>query len=77
MLYLPDQGTPQLNWQQNASRLRGEMSRGKPIYDTYIDPRTGKQIPTDPESFLGMERQLLQSHRWIFDPRTGAYHPPR
>ena len=76
-LYLPDQGTPKLNWQQNSSRLRAEMSQGQPIYDTYVDSKTGLQRPTAPGSFLGAERYLLESHRWIFNPKTGAYHPPR
>jgi hypothetical protein len=74
MLYLRDQGTPKLNWQQNAGRLRSEMGQGKPIFDTHIDPATGQQIPTG--GFLRAERYLLESRGWRFDPQTGAYHPP-
>ena len=59
MLYLPDQGTPKLNWEQNAGRLRSEMGQGKPIFASYIDSVSGQQIPTG--GFLRAERYLLES----------------
>jgi hypothetical protein len=46
MLYLPDQGAPKANWKQNSGRLREEMRKGKPIYDSYINPITHKRIDT-------------------------------
>ena len=75
MLYLPDQGSPKLNWQQNAGRLRAEMRQGQPIFDSYRDPVTGLRIES-PNSFLNMERNLLESRGWQYNPQTGAYHPP-
>ena len=74
MLHLPDQGTPKLNWKQNAGRLREEMGKGKPIYDSYRHAATGNQIPT--KGFLNAERKLLESSGWKYNPQTGAYHPP-
>ena len=74
MLALRDQGSPQLNWQQNSSALRFEMRSGQPIFDSYVDPITGGQIPTG--GFLNAERNLLESHDWQFNPTTGAYHSP-
>jgi hypothetical protein len=74
ILYLPDQEIPKLNWFQNSSRLREEMRKGKPIYDSYIDPVTHEQIKTT--GFLNAERYLLESRGWRYDPSTGAYHPP-
>jgi hypothetical protein len=59
MLYLPDQGTPKANWKQNASRLREEMRKGEPIYDSFIDPITKEQIILEKKGFIDMERQLL------------------
>jgi hypothetical protein len=81
MLYLPDQGSAQANWAQNAGRLRQEMRAGEPIFDSYRDAATGFQIPagTTPSSggrFLNAERSLLESRGWQYNPSTGAYHPP-
>ncbi|MFH1870118.1 MAG: IPTL-CTERM sorting domain-containing protein [Pseudomonadota bacterium] len=74
MLNLPDKGSAQANWAQNAGRLREQMRQGNPIYDSYRDVVTGKQIPT--EGFLRAERNLLESRGWQYNPSTGAYHPP-
>jgi RHS repeat-associated protein len=74
MLYLPDKGGAQANWAQNASRLREQMGRGEPIYDSYRNVATGKQIATG--GFLGAERKLLESRGWQYNSATGAYHPP-
>lgn len=74
MLALPDKGATKMNWAQNASRLREQMRRGKPIYDSYRDPVTGMQIPA--KGFLRAERNLLESKGWKYNPSTGAYHPP-
>ena len=80
MLNLPNQGSAQANWAQNAGRLRQEMRAGEPIYDSYRDAATGLQIPagTTPTSggrFLNAERKLLESRGWQYNPSTGAYHP--
>jgi len=72
-LHLPNQGTPKLNWAQNASRLRLEMSKGKAIFDSYRYPN-GNLIPT--RGFLNAERNLLQSHDWWYNPKAGAWFPP-
>jgi len=74
MLYLPDQGSAQANWAQNAGRLREQMRQGNPIYDLYRDALTGQQIPT--QGFLRAERNLLESRGWQYNSSTGAYHPP-
>ncbi len=81
MLHLPDQGSAQANWAQNAGRLRQEMRAGEPIFDSYRNSATGLQIPagTTPTSggrFLNAERNLLESRGWQYNPSTGAYHPP-
>ncbi len=74
MLYLTDKGGTKINWAQNAGRIREQMRKGNPIYDSYRDPVTGLQIPT--QGFLRAERNLLESHGWQYNPATGAYHPP-
>ncbi len=74
MLNLPDKGSAQANWAQNAGRLREQMRQGNPIYDSYRDVVTGKQIPT--EGFLRAERNLLESRGWQYNSSTGGYHPP-
>ncbi len=74
MLNLPDKGSPKANWAQNSGRLREEMSKGNPIYDSYRNPATGERIPT--EGFLRAERNLLESRGWQYNPSAGAYHPP-
>jgi hypothetical protein len=81
MLYLPNQGSAQANWAQNAGRLRQEMRAGEPIFDSYRDAATGLQIPagTTPTSggrFLNAERKLLESRGWQYNPSSGAYYPP-
>lgn len=81
-LYLPKKGSPKANWKQNAGRLREAMKKGKPIYDSYRNPKTGAQIRTGqkPKSsgrFLNAERKLLESRGWKYNPQTGAYHPPK
>lgn len=73
-LNLPKQGSPKANWIQNSSRLREEMGKGQPIFDSYRNAATGQQIPT--KGFLNAERGLLENHGWKYNPQTGAYHPP-
>jgi hypothetical protein len=73
MLHLPNKGSPQANWKANSGALRAEMRKGQPIYDSYRDA-AGNQIQTG--GFLNAERQLLESRGWIYNPSTGAYHPP-
>lgn len=46
MLHLPNRGSVQANWAQNSGRLREQMSKGQPIYDSFRDATTGLQIPT-------------------------------
>jgi hypothetical protein len=80
-LYLPNKGNAKDNWKQNAGRLREEMRKGNPIYDSYRNPITGEQIkarPTPKSSgkFLNAERKLLESRGWKYNPKSGAYHPP-
>ena len=74
MLHLPGKGSAQADWAQNAGRLREQMRQGKPIFDSYRDVVTGKQIPT--EGFLRAERSLLETRGWQYNSSTGAYHPP-
>ncbi|HFD11996.1 MAG TPA: hypothetical protein ENJ32_05975 [Crenotrichaceae bacterium] len=74
MLNLSNMGSPKANWKQNSGYLREQMNKGDPIFDSYLDPKTGKQISTD--GFLNAERQLLESRDWKFDLSSGAYHPP-
>ena len=74
MLPLPDKGSAQANWAQNAGQLREQMRQGNPIFDSYRDAVTGKQIPT--QGFLGAVRNLLETRGWQYNPSTGAYHPP-
>ncbi|EPA97888.1 hypothetical protein PG5_16170 [Pseudomonas sp. G5(2012)] len=74
MLYLPNKGTPKANWSQNSGRLREQMAKGDPIYDSYRNPVTGERIPTG--GFLRAERSLLETRGWRYNPLTGAYYPP-
>lgn len=73
-LHLPNQGSAQANWIQNSSRLRAEMGKGNPIFDSFRDSATGQQLPT--RGFLKAERNLLENNAWKYNPQTGAYHPP-
>jgi RHS repeat-associated protein len=75
-LKFPDQGSRAANWAMNERLLREEMSKSKPIFDSYRDVATGLQVPTKQGTFLGKERSLLESHGWEYNPGTGAYHPP-
>ena len=80
-LHLPDKGSFKANWKQNAGRLREEMNKGNPIYDSYRNPETGIQIkagqtPNSSGRFLNAERQLLESRGWRYNPQSGAYYPP-
>lgn len=74
MLHLPNKGSPKANWAQNSGRLREEIGRDKPIYDSYRNPVSRERIPTD--GFLRAERNLLESRGWQYNPSTDAYHPP-
>jgi hypothetical protein len=71
---LPDMGSPQANWQQNASVLRQIMSKGNPIRDASIDPDTGALVNNT--GFLRAERKLLADHGWTYSPNTGYWSPP-
>lgn len=73
MLYLPDKGSPKLNWKANYSALRREMGLGKPIYDSYRLPNGGL-IPTG--GFLNAERFTLQTRGWTYSSNMGAWLPP-
>jgi hypothetical protein len=73
-LHLPNQGSTKKNWIQNSSRLRTEMRKGNPIFDSFREVATGQQIPT--RGFLNAERNLLETHGWRYNPQTGAYYPP-
>ena len=85
MLYLPDKGSPKLNWKANYGALRREMRLGNPIYDSYrntsgelIESRTwdiSKNKYTG--EFLNAERFTLRTRGWIYDPTTGSYLPPK
>jgi RHS repeat-associated protein len=81
MLFLPNRGSVKANWQQNAGKLRAEMRREEPIYDSYRTS-SGLQIPvgatpSSPGRFLNAERKLLESRGWKFNAETGAYDPPK
>ncbi|GJM11129.1 MAG: hypothetical protein DHS20C11_34050 [Lysobacteraceae bacterium] len=65
---LPDQGSPQANWNQNSGVLRQEMARGKPIRDASPGDTSGQ--------FLNAERNLLRDRGWTFDPVTSYWFPP-
>lgn len=73
-LNLPNQGSPKLNWKQNYGALRMEMRLGRPIYDSYIYSN-GNLIPT--KGFLNAERYTLQTRGWNYNPKMGAWMPPR
>jgi len=66
---LPDRGSPQANWSQNAGVLRQEMARGLPIRDA-SPGNTGGQ-------FLNAERNLLQSRGWRFNAENNMWTPPQ
>jgi hypothetical protein len=74
MLTVPWKGSPKGTWKENASRLRREMRSGEPIHETYVD-EAGNLIPT--KGFLRAERNLLEAHGWEYNPRLGAWLPPR
>lgn len=75
-LNLPNQGTPKLNWKQNYGALRREMGQNKPIYDSYRLPN-GDLIPSGKGTFLNAERYILESRGWTYNPRNGAWMPPK
>jgi len=65
---LPNRGSPQANWKQNAGVLRQAMKRGLPIRDASPNDTGGV--------FLNAERNLLRSRGWTFDPETNLWMPP-
>ena len=67
-LDLPDQGSFKGNWEQNSSKLRFEMSKGKPIRDV----SAGK--PGSESGFLRAERNLLRDHGWT--QQGDHWYPP-
>jgi RHS repeat-associated protein len=70
---LPNLGSPKANWNQNASVLRQEMSRGAPIRDASVDS-AGQLINNT--GFLRAERELLNYRGWTYNPSTNFWHPP-
>jgi len=81
LFYLPNKGSIKANRKQNAGRLREAMRKGKPIYDSYRNPVSGRQIkagqtPYSKGRFLNAERQLLESRGWKYNTKAGAYYPP-
>jgi RHS repeat-associated protein len=64
---MPNQGSPQANWEQNASMLRFEMSKGEPIRDASAGN------PNSETGFLRAERNLLRDHGWT---QQGDYWVP-
>ncbi|MDD4097024.1 MAG: hypothetical protein PHP22_12375, partial [Oscillospiraceae bacterium] len=66
--YLPDRGTPKLNWQQNDGVLRSIMNESVPIRDASL-------YPMENAGFLGAERYLLSVRGWIY--RDGYWYPPQ
>ncbi len=72
---LPDQGSPQANWQQNSSVLRQQMSTGNPIRDASVNPVTGAL--QDNSGFLRMERDVLLNRGWTYNPYTRLWSPPK
>jgi RHS repeat-associated protein len=73
---LPNQGSPRANWKQNSRVLRQEMRRHVPIKDASWRPGDGDIMVQHRNSFLGAERNLLNNHRWTFNPVTGFWYPP-
>ncbi len=65
---MPNKGSPKANWEQNASMLRFEMSKGKPIRDV----SAGK--PGSESGFLRAERNLLRDRGWT--QRGDYWYPP-
>ena len=71
--WFSNQGSPRANWKRNAGRLRAEMRKGNPIYDSFRDS-SGELMPT--AGFLNAERNLLKHHSWKYNAATGAWYPP-
>ena len=66
---MPNRFNHKLNWQQNSSVLRREMSRGVPIRDaSYLNPLSNT-------GFLRAERNLLMNHGWYLNA-SGYWIPP-
>ena len=74
-LQLSDRGSNKANWSQNSGALRQTMSKGLPIRDAAVDPRTGELVEY-PGSFLNAERGLLRQRGWTYDPKTTLWSPP-
>ena len=71
-LALPNQGSPEANWAQNARRLGQEMSEGRPIKDA-----TALKYPGETDKITGFyeqERQVLENAGWKL--RGGYWFPP-
>jgi RHS repeat-associated protein len=66
---LPDQGSPQANWTQNSSVLRGELRNGVTQIRDASPGNTGGQ-------FLNAERNILINRGWTFDPSTNMWNAP-
>lgn len=69
---LPDQGSPQANWNQNSGVLRSTMNQGNPIRDaspfnSRLDPKLGIAGTENANTFLHMERNLLYEHGWRYN----------
>lgn len=62
----PNLGSPRANWTRNSSVLREEMRKGVPIRDASAHLPDSHVLPdgrTVPDTFLGMERNVLDI-RW-------------
>jgi len=72
--HMPDNlGSPRANWGQNASVLRREMSKGRPIKDVSVGSN-GELLNNT--GFLAAERNLLSSRGWTYNPATRLWSPP-
>jgi hypothetical protein len=69
----PGLGSWKADWKYNASLLRTEMSIGKPIRDASVDS-LGNRINNT--GILRAERNLLDSHGWVYDSGTKMWYPP-
>jgi RHS repeat-associated protein len=72
--WLPNRGSPSLNWEQNSSVLRPKMSRGIPIRDVSVEQLNGNLINNT--GFPRAERNLLMNRGWRYDFKTTFWYPP-
>ncbi len=72
--FLPDQGGPRENWEQNSSVLRTAIKMGSPIRDATTDPDTGELANNS--GFLRAERNLLENQGYTYNEETRMWKPP-